>query len=151
MTFRVFHLLQRAHAALYRATDRHLARAHDVTATQIGLLFVLSQDDGQTIGAAARELGVALSSLSGLVDRMSARGLVRRGANDEDARSARLWLEPAGRRLAEAAAGEVKLINARILRNYTPQECEIIQRFLTDISANADALVGGAAQSRKRA
>lgn len=82
---------------------------------------------------------------------MSARGLVRRGANDEDARSARLWLERDGRKLAEAAATDVKMINRRILINYSLDEREIIQRFLTDISANADAMVGSAVRSRKRA
>jgi len=149
MSLRVFHALQRAHTGLFRAAERLLTAEFDVTAAQLGLVFALQRHDGAPIAAVARELALAPSSMSGLVDRAVARGLVRREPNPEDARSHRLRLEPAGWDLADRAGARVALINRRLLQGYSPEERAAIARFLNDMATNADALVGGATTRRR--
>jgi DNA-binding MarR family transcriptional regulator len=148
MAMRVFHLVQRAHAALYRAADRLLDAEFGVTAAQLGLLFVLRERDGRPLQEVARQLSLAPSSLTGLVDRALARGLVRKAVSAADARSQLLWITPAGRTLAEAAAFRVARLNGTLLAPYSPEERATIHRFLDDLATNADALVSG--RSRRR-
>jgi DNA-binding MarR family transcriptional regulator len=76
------------------------AREFDLTAQQGQLLCVLmTRTYGMTdLGAA---LGLAKSSLTGLVDRTQRLDLVRREMDAEDTRAVRVALTPRGRRLAE--------------------------------------------------
>lgn len=131
---RVFHLLQRAHSALFRAADRDIRAREGVTAVQTGVLFVLSHEDGQPITAIADELNMGKSSLTGLVDRMVGAGLVRREASDHDGRVQRIFLEPEGRAMSERAGLRVQKINADLLAPFSPAEQGVIRRFLTHVS-----------------
>lgn len=131
---RVFHLLQRAHSALFRAADRDIRAREGVTAVQTGVLFVLSHEDGQPITVIADELNMGKSSLTGLIDRMAGAGLVRREASDDDGRVQRVFLEPEGRALSDRAGLRVQQINAEILAPFSQTEQDVIRRFLTHVS-----------------
>lgn len=76
------------------------AREHGVTQQQGQLLCVLmAQPYGMSeLGAV---LGLAKSSLTGLVDRTERNGLVRREPDPTDARAVRIALTPRGSRLAQ--------------------------------------------------
>ncbi|MEM1182424.1 MAG: MarR family transcriptional regulator [Acidobacteriota bacterium] len=141
-TFRVFHLLQRAHGALFRAADKFLRHAEGLTAAQHGVLLVLSTDDGVPISTIAEELRMGKSSLTGLVDRMSKTGLVRRAPCPVDGRVTRIHLEPAGRRLIGRTVGRIKAQNEALLEPFSDAERDTIRRFLLHITEHADGLVG---------
>ena len=81
------------------------------------------------------------SSLTGLVDRMSRRQLVRRESSTEDGRVQRVFIEPAGRETAERALLSVKRINAELLKPFSSTERRAIERFLVHVSENAAAIV----------
>ena len=55
----------------------------------------------------AAYLGLHRSSVSGLIDRAVARGLVRRGTSSDDGRAVRVSLTPAGKQLAPILTEEV--------------------------------------------
>ena len=90
-------------AFLVDATYEHTARKHQITSQQGQLLCVLmgKPEDGFGMGELVRILGLAKSSLTGLVDRSLRRGLVRREADTTDGRAVRVFLTPAGEKLAE--------------------------------------------------
>lgn len=71
--------------------------------TQARLLGVL-RDREPTINEIARLLELDKSSISGLVDRAEARGLVRRVRSPRDGRSVRVALTRDGRRLVRAVS-----------------------------------------------
>lgn len=77
-----------------------LAADHDLSLTQLRAIGIL-RDRRLTITALASALGLDRSSVSGLVDRTEARGLVQREPNPDDARSVHVTLSPLG---AEAFA-----------------------------------------------
>ena len=87
-------------AFLVNAVYAESGREHDLTPQQGQLLCVLmAQPFGMTeLGAM---LGLAKSSLTGLVDRTERNGLVRREPSVLDTRAVRVALTPRGRRLAE--------------------------------------------------
>ena len=102
-----------------------------VTAAQSGLLFILGQQDGALMGEAGAALDLGPPGISGLVDRMTALGLIKRRADPEDGRAWRLWLTPAGRAaLGQSKAGLAE-INARLTEGFTEAEIEIVARWLT--------------------
>ena len=86
-------------AFLVNAVYAESAREHGITPQQGQLLCVLmAQPYGMSeLGAM---LGLAKSSLTGLVDRTERNGLVRREPDPQDTRAVRVSLTPEGSRLA---------------------------------------------------
>lgn len=86
---------------LVNAVYAESGREHGVTPQQGQLLCVLmAQPYG--MGELGAVLGLAKSSLTGLVDRTERNGLVQRKADPRDMRAVRIELTPHGRSLAEA-------------------------------------------------
>lgn len=141
---RIFHLLQRAHGALFRAADRRLQAAEGVSATQHGVLLALARDDGQPITAIADSLKMGKSSLTGLVDRMAADGLLRREIDADDLRVQRIFIERRGRGIVARTLGDVKRFNEDLLKPFSAAERRTIERFLTHIADEAPRVVEGA-------
>jgi DNA-binding MarR family transcriptional regulator len=90
-------------AFLVDATYEQTARRHQLTSQQGQLLCVLmgKPEEGFGMGELVRVLGLAKSSLTGLVDRSLRRGLVRRAADSTDGRAVRVFLTAEGEKLAE--------------------------------------------------
>ena len=106
-------------------------KENGVTAAQSGLLFILGQRDGALMGEAGTALDLGPPGISGLVDRMTAAGLIKRRADPEDGRAWRLWLTPAGRAaLAQSKAGLAE-INSRLAEGFTDAEIDVVARWLT--------------------
>lgn len=93
---------------LVNAVYAESGREHGLTPQQGQLLCVLmAKPYGMSeLGAV---LGLAKSSLTGLVDRTERNGLVRREPDPTDARAVRITLTPRGRRLAEEFYAETCL------------------------------------------
>jgi len=98
-------------AFLVDATYENVARKHQLTSQQGQLLCVLmgKPEEGFGMGELVRILGLAKSSLTGLVDRSLRRGLVRREADSTDGRAVRVFLTEEGDKLAEEFYNETVL------------------------------------------
>jgi MarR family transcriptional regulator, lower aerobic nicotinate degradation pathway regulator len=82
---------------LVQATLARVAEAHELTTVQARLLVVLS-DREPTMVVLARILALEKSSLTGLVDRAEARGLVERFTTEASRRAVQIRLTKDGRR-----------------------------------------------------
>jgi DNA-binding MarR family transcriptional regulator len=82
-----------------------VATAHELSLTQLRVLAIL-RDREPKIAELAAFLGLERSSVSGLVDRSVARGLVRRAPSADDGRVVRVTLTERGRRFADALTEE---------------------------------------------
>jgi DNA-binding MarR family transcriptional regulator len=101
-----------------------------LTGPQRVALRIVGRLPGITAGTLAEVLNLHPSTLTGILQRLEARGLVRRTADASDRRRARLALTAAGRRLdvpapntAEAVLGEVL---ARFPRRRTRDAAEVL-------------------------
>ncbi|WP_018995482.1 MarR family winged helix-turn-helix transcriptional regulator [Hirschia maritima] len=139
--FPVFHLIQKAHCALFRAADHALKDYEGLTATQHAVLFILLRQDGAPISAIADELNMGKSSLTGLIDRMSEKGFLRRAQSKTDARSYEVYLEDLGRQVGESSLTGTRQINSAILEPFNAKEQAIIERFLEHVSSNSAEIV----------
>lgn len=84
-------------ARLHRARAQSVLRDLNLHPGQENMLQVLLDADGQPMARLARELQVKPPTLTKMVSRMSAQGLLRRAASDSDGRSAVVFLTEAGR------------------------------------------------------
>jgi MarR family transcriptional regulator, organic hydroperoxide resistance regulator len=81
-----------------------LLRALDLTYPQYLVLLVLWEQDGRTVSDLGRRLGLDSGTLTPLLKRMEANGLLGRIRDVEDERRVRIMLTPVGRRLKARAA-----------------------------------------------
>jgi DNA-binding MarR family transcriptional regulator len=98
-----------------------VAAAHDLSLTQLRVLAIL-RDREPKLSEVADHLGLERSSVSGLIDRAVARGLVRREASVDDRRAVRLSLTAEGRRLDAPLTGEVAAVLAPLTGKLTAAE-----------------------------
>jgi DNA-binding MarR family transcriptional regulator len=124
--------------------QRVLARAaehHDVSIV-MGRLVGILRDRTPTMGELALLLGLDKSSLSGLVDRAQARGLVRRHAAADDGRSVRVSLTPAGHRLVLVGGAEIADELAAIAACLAPSRQAALSKLASEL-VHHDALGQG--------
>lgn len=98
--------------------------------------------DGVPISSIAAQLRMGKSSLTGLIDRMEASGLVHRKPSDKDARSIEVFLRKEGRALAKRTVQGTRKANAELLAPFSEAERQIIARFLTHVSSEATTIIG---------
>ncbi len=92
----------RVHDKMQRHLMDHLGN-YDLTTAQYDVLAHLSAKPGITQQALAQELLVTKGNICGLIDRLSAHGLVERRSDPEDRRSNLLHLTAEGESLAKEA------------------------------------------------
>ena len=74
-------------------------RPHELTPQQVWLLAELPEEGGAPIGTLADAMQCHSSNVTGMVDRLEARGLVRRQPDTSDRRVKLVALTPEGQRL----------------------------------------------------
>lgn len=113
---RIFHLLHRVHQATFRASDKLLGDALGISTTQSAVLMFLKQRKGVSMGTLAAGIGLKITSLSGLIDRMEHKGLVARQRSAKDRRSVEIVLTPMGRCMLAKAEPLVRTANDAVLK-----------------------------------
>lgn len=146
---KVFFLVHKAHSALIRAVDRRSRDETGLSMTQQGVLFLLDQQDGLSVGALAQALSLSKSSLSGLIDRMEDRGLVHRAPVDGDGRRVVVHIEERARALVAQGRPLVRGWNAALLAPFDAGEQRVIARFLTHVADHADEIIDGVGRGGK--
>lgn len=104
---------------LIRATEldaKHLARQTGLTTSQLLVLDMLASSGELTIGSIALRVGLAQGTVTTMIDKLEARGLIVRRRGDADRRQVQVRLTEAGEQLlAEAPT----LLQTRFLENFS--------------------------------
>jgi DNA-binding MarR family transcriptional regulator len=115
-----------------------------LTAAQLSVISLLAARESMTLTDLSRELALGHSTLSGIVDRLQARGIVQRTPSPEDRRYTRIALTDDARRhgaaLSEDGPGE-RLVAA--LAEATPEERRTISEGLALLRRLVDAASDG--------
>ncbi len=88
---------------IIRAFDLHsrqLEANHQITAPQLLCLLVIQEREPITVGSIAIQVHLSSSTVIGILDRLQAKGLVRRDRDVHDRRLVRVSLTDQGRELA---------------------------------------------------
>jgi len=118
---------------LTATTDNGPLQSVDLTMRQLRVLLILSFSDGVSGQELAGALGVGLSAVTGLANRLGARGLVRRAEDPADRRVRRIYLTEAGAALVTELRDAGREGKRRLLRRLTARQ-------LRDFASTMDAL-----------
>lgn len=111
-----------------------------VTGPQRLVLRIVGRFPGIAAGRVAQILHLHPSTLTGVLQRLQARGLVVRSADPKDARRALFTLSPKGRKLDALQAGTVEAAVERTLRRL-PEQIPAAQAFLVALAEELGTLV----------
>jgi len=123
----------RALRKISRAIDlysRKLASRHQLTGPQLVCLGHVAREGPTTPSELAREVALSQATVTGILDRLEAKGLITRARNPEDKRRVILQTTEAGRRLAAAAPSPLQETFAWKLRALSGDEQEAIAQTL---------------------
>jgi DNA-binding MarR family transcriptional regulator len=138
---------------LRRTVVDHALRPMGVTRSQWWVLANLSRHKGSGIMQTelARAMDVGKVTLAGLIDRLEARGLVKRQADPTDRRAKRVIMTPKGARLLADIQEVGAKLNAQIMtgirRNDVSRAESVLHKMKQQLIA-MDAVPGGGNQSR---
>jgi MarR family transcriptional regulator, lower aerobic nicotinate degradation pathway regulator len=102
----------------------------DVTPTQFAVLAKLLEEDTISQNQLGRLVGMDAATTKGVVDRLRAKGLVRRIKSTSDMRRLEILLTPQGRAFAEQAVQTAATISAATAQNLTRRELERLLELL---------------------
>jgi MarR family transcriptional regulator, lower aerobic nicotinate degradation pathway regulator len=105
-----------------------VAAEHDLSLTQLRVLGIL-RDREPTMAELATYLGLERSTVSGLIDRATQRGLVHKTGHPEDGRSVRVSLTAEAQRLATSVIAEIGALTPPLTGRLNSSE----QKRLTDL------------------
>ena len=127
----------RALRRITRATDIHsrqLAQQHQLTGPQLVCLHQLRRDGELTPSVLSREVSLSQATVTGILDRLAARGLLTRVRSESDRRRVMLTLTPAGEALAERIPSALHQRFAERLADLSPagqsQIAEVLEQIV---------------------
>jgi len=127
--------------------SRGMQSKFGVTGPQRLVLRIVGAFPGLSAGDLARTLHVHPSTLTGILQRLEGRGLLRRLTDPSDGRRVQLEITGKGKRLTVPAVGTVESAIKRLMATWTDAELSATRRTL---SAIADQLNGSPRALRAR-
>jgi DNA-binding MarR family transcriptional regulator len=137
----VGYLVNRLRAEFFAALDEDLARdpelaPMEISAAQYIILSSLALRDAESTSRLCREMSYDPGAMTRMVDRLEAKGLVRRRRCPNDRRLVNLELTEAGQAaMPKMRACSVRIMN-RFMRGFTVEEARLLERFLARMVEN---------------
>ncbi len=124
---------------LANSFQRHIdakMQARGLTHSQWGPLLLIANGKGDTASALARELGVDTGATTRMIDRLEAKGMLKRGYCDKDRRVMRLKLTEQGRVVTETIPDDLAEVLNHHLRGFTREEMLLMKSNLRRMLEN---------------
>ncbi len=102
------------------------------------ILYVLWHEDGIPISELSRETGLAMTTLTGMLDRMETSGLVRRDRGDTDRRKILIFLTESAKALKDDYDEVTKEIGDIYYKGFSEEEIRQFEAYLRRILANVE-------------
>lgn len=122
-------LLTKAQSSVNLRLKEILAK-EDITPVHCGVLNSLYREDGLSLKALSDELSVNASTMTGIIDRMSAKNLVERRPDPEDRRALAVFLLPKGRELEDYVTKTVYEANEQFLSEFSSKDKAALVKYL---------------------
>lgn len=142
--------LLRTSEALWHVSREFFA-AWNLSPSQFNILNLLRrEEDGCTQVDLSRKLIMHRSNVTGLVDRLEARGLLKRTESPGDRRAYRVILTPAGRRLVEKILPDYHRAADTLWGNFPVSRTRRLMKDLQHLNLNIGEFSGKNEQPSKR-
>ncbi|MBW1817161.1 MAG: MarR family transcriptional regulator [Deltaproteobacteria bacterium] len=128
----IIFLLAKAYQKAHGNFKRHLL-PHDLTPVQHLILEPLWDEDGLTASEIGKRLTLDNATLSGILDRMSEKGWLRKSPDEKDKRFIRIYLTQKAENLKPELVKEREASNEEILGDLSLEEKVLLKRLLREI------------------
>lgn len=135
----VGYLMRKVLSSILAEADGQLA-AYDLTHAQWLPLYKLVMNEGDTVAGLSRELALDPGTMTRALDRLEAKGLVRRERSTQDRRVVHLVLTDEGRQVARQVPAVLAEVLNGHLSGFTEAEWQQLLQFLHRMLANGEAL-----------
>ncbi len=126
--------LVEAYLAFWRTSSRHVKQSLRLTPAQFDVIATLGDTDGMTCSDLSRKTLVTKGTLTGVLDRLATKGLIKREAIEGDRRYTKVSLTAKGDALfRKTFSAHSAFIRPFFERALTPQEVEQVRSFLLRI------------------
>lgn len=132
-------LMKQVMQSLLQQVDRRLA-VHDLTHAQWLPLYRIARGDCDTMAALARDQALDPGAMTRALDRLEAKGLVRRVRSLQDRRVVKLELTAAGRAASQHVPPVLSEVLNAHLAGFTEAEWRQLLDLLERMAVNGDAL-----------
>lgn len=136
-------LLTKTQQTVFQQFKARLAE-YDVTPVQYGVLKCLWCQNGQNPSQLASSLSLDSSTITGILDRMESKGIIKRMADHIDRRSLKVVLTEQGRLLEEPVSEVIEEENKNVLCTLNKTEQVMLVEYLNRICSNESLLRSGA-------
>lgn len=107
---------------------------HGVTPGQYSVLKCLWKDNGQTVKQLAEHLYLDSSTVTGILDRMEQKGLIKKTADPKDRRALQVLLTEKGQALEEPLSQAILNANKKAVQQMNDKEYESLKELLHKLS-----------------
>ena len=125
---------------LRRNQSNTLLAASGIYAGQDALLYYLDLQDGQTITALVTKMSIQYATISNMIDRMEAAGLLNREKDVADKRISRVYLTQKGKESVSKIADAWRVLETKTIRGLNDDERQQLNSLLKKVADNLSDL-----------
>jgi len=126
--------LRRAQSAVHRDYNAMFEELK-ITQKQTGVMWLVVSNPGLAQGSIGASLGMDRATMMVIVDRLEARGLLKRIRSRKDARQRELFATPEGQRLMKKVHSLTERHEKRLKQLFTAAELQILEHLLQRLQA----------------
>ncbi len=119
----------------------------DLTMPQLKTLMCVAQYHGATNGQIAKSLGVGMSTMTGIIDRLAEQGLVTRREDPEDSRITRVLPTPKAQQLVDTLLRYRNEYITAVLSRLTDEQLEEVEHAFSNLVAAAQEVIDQPAEA----
>ncbi|MFY0480293.1 MarR family winged helix-turn-helix transcriptional regulator [Achromobacter marplatensis] len=124
--------------SIYDALERELA-PFELTTPQYVVLNCLAKGWGRTLSDFCRVLAYDSGAMTRLLDRIAAKGFIRRVENEADRRSYLIELTEQGQAALPQVLSAIDVAMRRLLKGFSEDDAETLHKLLSRLLVNAAA------------
>ena len=110
------------HSVFLKMTEK--LSVFDLTPVQYAVLYCVWENDKKSPKEIAERLKLENSTISGILERMEKKGLIKRMISKEDRRFIQIMLTEKGAALEEDVLAAVDEVNEEVMSVFSKEECE---------------------------
>jgi DNA-binding MarR family transcriptional regulator len=120
------------HSVFLKMTEK--LSAFEITPVQYAVLYCLWENDKRSPKEIAERLKLENSTISGILERMEKKELIKRSISKEDRRFIQVILTKKGASLKEDVLATVEQVNNEVLSIFTAEECDQLKKILRTLA-----------------
>jgi DNA-binding MarR family transcriptional regulator len=122
----------------FRAEFEKRAAELDITKPQYHVLSRLWKGDGIATSIIAKDVCITVSTMTGVLDRLEAKGYIRRAPSETDRRAVEIWLTKEGRTMQKPLIKIIADINKKAFQGFSEVQQQRFLHALDKVGDNLD-------------